>query len=370
MMKRKWVVAATAAVFCLSAAMFAACGGEEEEPGDTPYQYDFTLELPAGEVDILVMSDTQVIDSSQGRELFGSDKTNYTPDKINERLFRYMDDAVSQGDPDLIVLGGDNVYADFDLDFTNIDKFIAKMESYGKPWTFVFGNHDLYPYPNHPTLTNSQYVEEVLKKYEAAEHCMFKRTGVSDLRYNEYTLGIKQDGKYTLSLFFVDTGDASRGGIGITRKQCAWLEETSAKIQKSYGEVPAHVYMHVAIPAFVDGLNESYPDEWYSGAVIGSENLPAVNGDFGRVAELSEIDLPNSFGEDFFDICTENRVTNMFAAHNHKASFSVLYRGVRLTMGLKTGEYDSHVQNFLGATRAKVSAGKTAVEHLYYSGND
>lgn len=369
MVKRKWLAAVTAAIFCLSAVMLAACGEKGEKPGETPYEYDFTLELPAGEVDILIMNDTQVIDSSQGRELFGADKTNYTPDKIDERLFRYMDDAVAQGDPDLIVLGGDNVYADFDFDFSNIDKFIAKMESYGKPWITVFGNHDLYPYPNHPTLTNSQYIDEVLKKYEAAEHCMFQRTGVSELRFNEYTLGIKQDGKYTLSLFFVDTGDGSRGGIGVTSKQCTWLEETSAKIQKSYGNVPAHVYLHVAVPAFVDSLDEMYPGDWYAGGILGSENLPAKNGDFGRIDNLSELGS-SAYGEKFFDICTENRVTNMFAAHNHKASFSVLYRDVRLTMGLKTGEYDSHLQNFLGATRARISEGRTTVEHLYFSGNN
>lgn len=353
---------------------FSACNvnpndkQESSEKQDAKYEYDFTIEDDDGEFKILQLSDTQIIDATSGRgpEGWPNGYPIWNPEHKQELVYKYMDDAVAKNEPDLIVLIGDNVYADFDPEYRHLDEYIEKMDSYGVPWTLVFGNHDLYPCGDWFTnsgKTYGEYVDGVLQRYEAAEHCLFKRTNVSELRYNEYTIGVKQNGNYALSLLMLDTGDESRGKLGITRQQCDWVADVGYKIEKSYGEIPAYMYMHVALSTFEDALTEKYPD-WWKGAVLG-RTLETKDGDFGLCAPVSAAD-PRNLNAEMFDVAKASNVTNMFAGHAHTSSFSVLYDGVRLTMGLKTGEYDSHNKNFLGSTLATFKNGVSVVEHKYY----
>lgn len=49
-------------------------------------------------------------------------------------------------------------------------------------------------------------------------------------------------------------------------------------------------------------------------------------------------------------------VKGVFAGHFHKLSASMLADGIRLTCGLKTGEYDSHLPDRLGGTLMRFPA--------------
>ncbi len=365
------VLALAATVSC-----FSACGkGNEKESGnkDKAYEYDFTIEADDGEFKLLQLSDTQVIDSTIGRgpETWPNGYPTWAPQNKQEILYKYMDYAVEQNDPDLIVLIGDNVYADFDPEYEHLEEFIEKMDSYGVPWTLVFGNHDLYPGGSWFAQTGksyADYVEGVLQRYEASEYCLFKRANVSENRYNEYTIGVKQNGEYALSLYMLDTGDESRGKLGITQAQCDWVSDVSYEIEKSYGKIPAYMYMHVALSTFDDALTEKYP-EWWTGAILG-QTLEAKDGDFGLCKSVSAAD-PRNLNAEMFEIAKEANVTNMYAGHAHSSSFSILYEGVRLTMGMKTGKYDSYpAESFLGSTLTTFKDGVSTVEHKPYSAKE
>lgn len=337
--------------------------------GQEKYEYDFTITDDDGDFKILQFSDTQVIDSTSGRgpESWPNGYSTWHPQYKQDLLYKYMDDAVENNDPDLIVLIGDNVYSDFDPEFKNLEEFIQKMDSYGKPWTFVFGNHDLNPggiWFKESGMTNAEYVEGVLQRYEASTHCLYKRTEVSELRYNEYTIGVKQNDEYVLSLYMLDTGDDTRGKLGITKTQCNWVADTSIQIEKSYGKIPAHMYMHVALEAYEDALMDKYPD-WWTGAILG-KTMEAKDGDFGLCSSPDACDPRNLNGE-MFENAKDANVTNIYAGHAHTSAFSVLYQGVRLTMGLKTGRYDSHNLNFLGSTLTTFQNGISTVEYKHYT---
>lgn len=342
-----------------------------ENGGAEKYQYDFTITDDDGEFKILQLSDTQIIDATSGRgpEIWQSGYPIWNPEHKQDLLYKYMDDAVEKNNPDLIVLIGDNIYSDFDPEYKHLEELIEKMDSYDTPWTFVFGNHDLNPGGNwfkDSGMTNLQYVNGVLERYENAENCLFKRTEVSESRYNEYTIGVKQNGEYVLSMYMLDTGDETRGKLGITKAQCDWVADTGLQIEKSYGQIPAHMYMHVALSTYEDALMDKYPD-WWTGAILGG-TLEAKDGDFGLCQSVSAADPRNLNGE-MFENAKDTNVTNIYAGHAHKSSFSVLYQGIRLTMGLKTGRYDEFNKNFLGSTLTTFKDGVSVVEHKHYTEN-
>jgi hypothetical protein len=57
----------------------------------------------------------------------------------------------------------------------------------------------------------------------------------------------------------------------------------------------------------------------------------------------------------------------MFFGHEHDIATSIVYGGIRLTYGLKTGTYAYHDKNILGATKVTLDVSEKTfrVEHLF-----
>ena len=83
---------------------------------------------PDGTFRVLMMSDLQ-------------ESAHYDP-----RSLRSVEALLEKGDPDLVILGGDNCFgpeiASEDDLIRFLDIFTAPMEQRGIPWAHVFGNHD------------------------------------------------------------------------------------------------------------------------------------------------------------------------------------------------------------------------------------
>ena len=114
----------------------------------------FSAKLPLsfrsdGTFRVLMMSDLQ-------------ESPHYDP-----RSLRSVEALLEEGDPDLVILGGDNcfgpeIHGEEDLK-QFLDIFTAPMEKRGIPWAHVFGNHDHdvpIPADRHQAL------------YESYPHCL------------------------------------------------------------------------------------------------------------------------------------------------------------------------------------------------------
>ena len=56
----------------------------------------------------------------------------------------------------------------------------------------------------------------------------------------------------------------------------------------------------------------------------------------------------------------------MFFGHEHNNNLSILYDGIRLTFGLKTGSHCHHLNHLLGGTVIEIKEnGSFHVRHVY-----
>ena len=61
------------------------------------------------------------------------------------------------------------------------------------------------------------------------------------------------------------------------------------------------------------------------------------------------------------------KIDGVFMGHFHEINASILYKGIRWTVGLKTGTYDSHIPEELGGTIIELSndSADFSVKHIY-----
>ena len=62
----------------------------------------------------------------------------------------------------------------------------------------------------------------------------------------------------------------------------------------------------------------------------------------------------------------EGHTKNVICGHNHVNTSSAIYRGVRLTYGVKTGAGSYHEEHLNGGTVLKLTSdGKVDISHVY-----
>lgn len=339
---------------------------------------DFSLNVEEGRpIRILQLTDTQIIDSAQRRyddRLYPVSIENWKIENIDRLLFRYMDFAVEATNPDLIVLTGDNVYGEFDDKGTSLKILIDKMESYNTPWTLVYGNHDNECFLG-ARWQNSQYIE--------AKNCLFTR-GIDDAEGNgNFTIGIFQGDELKKVLFMLDSHGCVNSdrvekvisSSGIFEGQIEWFTSVSEELKEINGgeNVSSFAFFHHPLKALGKGLqlygytsiqNDFYDKDGnlqkFSQVNIGDIN---ARGDWGYYREdCFFIDSDYKV----FNIFKENGVDGCFFGHYHNNGCSVIHEGVRLTFGVKTGEYDSHPKNYLGGTLIEIDGEKFTVSPKYY----
>ncbi|MBQ7922641.1 MAG: metallophosphoesterase [Clostridia bacterium] len=295
---------------------------------------DFTLDINRdGEIRILQLSDPQIM--------------YYVNDKETDReknAYRYIRELVAKTDPDLIVLAGDIVYGMFDKGGAAQKEINALMDSFGIPWAPVYGNHD------YESDMGQEWLNE---QYRQAKYALYTKGDV--LGDSNYTIGIRQNGAYIRELCIIDSG-------AWTRLKLELQEETKDWILRNAGEagLPTFLFYHIPTKDFEQAAIEAgYMTEENPHFEIGV-TVPAKNGDFGRKKE----------GYDGRDVCLLPQmkachVDGVFAAHSHILNTSILWQGIRFTLGLKTGTYDYHDKDALGGTLIRLNGREFTVEHQY-----
>ena len=281
-----------------------------------------------------------------------------------EGVFDLFDYEINTASPDLITIAGDIVYGRYDTDGYILTQLCDKFESYGIPWAPIFGNHD-----NECPL-GVQWQCDLFASYE---HCLFKQR--SELSGNSnYSIGcfIGEDLVHTIYMMdtkgcFINEINGPIVPYGISDDQLEFITTTQEKAKAYTGkDINGFVTVHVMPTVFNTACMEKYNTNTGPNMPEGGFEIPGnPDGDFGKV--LSGVSRNYDGDGRVFDTYKANNIDGIFAGHNHLANASVLYQGIRMTFGLKSGKTDEFDINMLGGTIINVKSDDTfTVEHLYY----
>lgn len=354
--------------------LLAGCaGGTEADYTVTKGEngVDFVLEFPQDkEITVLQIADTQMQRYGVGRNDTRIAQTTAAfftdmPQDHQTRVWQYMDEAVEASQPDLIVLTGDNIYGEMDDDGQMWMALCEKMDSYRTPWLTVFGNHD-----NESAKGVTWQIEQLQK----SEYCVFAQGEVTG--NSNYSVLIQQGDTPKYLFYLLDTNgcrviESNPGEAmmpdnvdidkicqtqGLQADQLAWVRTGSAKAFAAYGRVPVLMFFHIPPEEARTAVDTLYPDA-YSKVSF----RPDREGDLGIGREKH-----SGFAcEGFWELAGEIGCEGIFVGHQHKIATSIVYDGIRITYGLKTGTYDSHSSDLLGATEISLGDDGVRVNYLY-----
>lgn len=261
-------------------------------------------------------------------------------DNLKPRLTQFIEACLEEVKPDLVVLGGDNIFglsavAEFMDTPVSIKTYraIAELfEEHKQYWTLTFGNHD-----SESVLDKIDYLNEVVKydyfiggtedeKYFSAKvfptdtvignsHADYYVGNYSIPVYDEtgtqiaYNIFVLDSGSYTL------TPPADVPYLSITREQTDWYLSESEKLEQESGHiVPAVMFSHIPFAEMEDAYN--------AGNYLGGEEAGWM---------LSTIPSP------IYDaILARGDVKGVFFGHMHGSDVTVYGEGNghRLLMGI------------------------------------
>ena len=322
-------------------------------------KYGSFVETGTTDIKILQLTDLQVIDSSQCRysdRLCKEEFERWRPENTDKCGYSYIREAVETTKPDIIIFTGELVYGEFDDSGRQFVAFADFMGSLRVPWAPVFGNHD------NETKTGIAHQCDVL---ENAKNCLFMR-GDTDGNGN-YSVTLTCDGKPFRTILMLDSHGCSGTKAGIYDSQVDYCEKMCEEIKDKYGVIPPlFAGYHIATDCFNKAaVCAGYEDEGEQKTYAIGKDIPAKCGDFGHKYENFGY-LSNDTR--FFEFFTKNGGDGIFCGHWHKINTSILYKGVRLTMGLKTGVYDYHEKGDVGSTLVTLNGlkrGEFTVRHIY-----
>ncbi|MBE6599230.1 MAG: hypothetical protein E7638_07300 [Ruminococcaceae bacterium] len=263
---------------------------------------------------VLMMSDLQ--ESSQ-----------YDP-----RSLRSVEAVLDEGDPDLVILGGDNcngpeIKNEQDLrDF--LDIFTAPMEKRGIPWAHVYGNHD------HDAPVDISRQQEI---YESYSFCVSGHTDDSVHGKSNFLLPVyNSKDEIALAVWGLDTNhtvdeldflvngkmDEMAGlpncpvGYGVWGMlyfdQLLWYYNTSLQLEKTMGrKVPGLLCMHIA------------PYEYLTACA--NPEICVREGDFSEGLGT----MPFNPGL-FALLLQRGDIRAICCGHTHRNDFDAEYCGIRL----------------------------------------
>ena len=310
--------------------------------------YAFEIEKdPDKDFVILNLTDIQL----GNREMLGT---------FGEMAKYTIDTLVEENKPDLITVTGDN-----GGDCYTYITLAKWFDSYGIPWALVMGNHDGQGTPNEKWCARSVV---------NSKNGLFKM-GPKDMGIGNYIINITEGDKIVHTLFMMDShSDAADDSINkvegkhgydhFWQPQLDWYKWAVNGISEINGSVvPSTVFMHIPVYQYrlawdshFDKINGCFKPEY-------------ADTDFGVNHEwICSAEKDNGF----FDLCKELGSTkDMVCGHDHINCSSILYDGIRLSYGVKTGAGCYWEPQMSGGTTITIgSDGHAKIEHLFIDKSD
>lgn len=344
------------------------------------------------------LEDTVVIQKEPGKDF---KILNLTDIQYNDTLDigqrAYTEETITklieQEKPDLITMTGDQVWAA--IQKQSLKELIKFMDSFKIPWAPVMGNHD------GEGNADKNWIGDM---YEQSEYCLFKKGPGNIGGVGNYIINIMEGDKIVQSLIMMDSGagrsypEDSELFMYADALKTDYEGEEAAKNYKEYDLNPDGTRKQIRYGTSYDFITETQI-AWYKWAIEGAAKVnggtapestaffhiavpeyyeaylywldsgfdPAIG--FGEMREPVCSPMVNS---GFFDVMKEIGSTkNVIVGHDHVNSFSVLYEGIRLTYGLKTGDRCYANPDLNGGTVLTLTdKGITNVEHKFVEVKD
>ena len=298
-------------------------------------------------------------------------------------IYRTIQSAISRVNPDLVVLLGDNCWG---YSRQCYRRLVQLMDEFCIPWAPVFGNHDC------EGNADTAYLANIL---EGSKYCVFRQGPRNVTGIGNYAINVEQNGEVIHTLFLFDTGtwqidyDESKvrylpadekmrmdmpayfaervtegehvGEVSVgdcwgtlSYQQIQYYEWLLRGIIESNGGKMPESSMYLHIPLYE--YNDAYFD-WVKGG-----RDPRMG--FGEVNE--KICSPAVSTGMFDTIVRYGSTRNVVAGHDHENNFSAIYRGVRLSYGMKCADECSWREYMSGGSMLTVDAeGRVGFEHVY-----
>lgn len=265
----------------------------------------------------------------------------------------FIKGAIEETQPDLVILGGDNVSGGSCttkvLTSVAIDGFMSIFEDAGIPVAMVFGNHDA------EGLATREDMMKMYEKYDCfigcagedlsgcgnynvpiysadGEKILYNLWMIDSLNYNSV-----EDSFYENNFYENDLG----GYAAVHKDQIDWYVKTSNELKAQNGgePVPSMMFQHIVVPEIFDALVKV--PEGTAGSV-GGWVLPE-----GAKGELGETPCPPAYTNGQFDaVLQQGDVVAMLFGHDHKNTFELTHKGVDLitTPGVGFSSYGNHTR--------------------------
>lgn len=246
-------------------------------------------------------------------------------DKLALQAVKKLIDA---SNPDLIVITGDMFYPIWPLTGSSNNLRGAKMlgnvlKEAGKPWCFVFGNHDT-------EMTSRANKDGIADYYMQYENCLFEKGEEGLTGCGNYCIRLEtSDGNPCQLLMMIDSNQYTKksffsGFDVIHEDQIEWYKKT-VKEQSGEGELlPSLAFYHIPPKEFKEGWEKCFRGDkdviYHHGFVLEKDNY------FGYPKETE--------GKFFSQMVEFGSCKGMFMGHDHLNTLSITYQGIRLTYGM------------------------------------
>lgn len=237
-------------------------------------------------------------------------------------ILRYtIDKLVKDNNPDLITVTGDMAYPG---DYDSYETFAALLDSYGIPWTVVWGNHD-----------HQSGIEPVLKAAELFKKhplCLFEDGDPAYGNGNHFITIHEGDSPVTV-LFMIDSHNSVEMVVENGEKKWVYdklwpnhLEWIGANAEafKAQGYKDAMMMLHIPLYCYRAAAEKAFPGGRGGDSEIYGQQHELIAShpvDDGALEVIKKSDL----------------ITHVLAGHDHCNNFMVDYEGVKLMFACKTG---------------------------------
>ncbi len=271
----------------------------------------------------------------------------------DQKMLKFIDAALKEYQPDIVVLGGDNTVGPKEskaLAIEELCKVFVDNETY---FTLVFGNHD-----------REQGVEndELLPMYQTygGEYCLAYDEVPALHGTATHNLPVmSSDGtKVKFNLWMFDSGshyiDDEGNDLGfydcVREDQIKWYQEESKALEaQAGGKVPSLAFQHIVVGEVFDALfHESVVD---LGALTPKTNNGKIYSFFPKTENIQdgflfEFPCPSEKNEGQFDAMVERGdVLGIFSGHDHINSYTTELDGIKIinTPGATYNSYGNEI---------------------------
>lgn len=253
----------------------------------------------------------------------------------DSRMLKFIDASLKEYQPDVVVLGGDNVVADFEDKDAAIEELVNVFVANETYFTLVFGNHDC-----EQGMTNDELL--VLYQKYGGKYCL-----ASDPNPELHGCGtqmlpvLSAYGDNTeFALYMFDSGshayDENGNDVGydcVNEDQIEWYKDTSKNLEAQEGKkIPGLAFQHIIV-------GEAYDALFYESAVDLGELTPKYNGKIysflprtdNFTGFLLEFPCPGYYNYGQFDAMVERGdILGIFSGHDHINTFETELDGIRI----------------------------------------